>query len=183
MECLANHFGYPVGIFNLPHPFTYSAVELTVINFLKRFAILLISRHLPYEDDHRRGILHGGVNADRSVTSAGTARHHCNAWKARHLAIGFSHICGTAFLPTRDCPDFVRRIMQSVNQRQIAFSRHAKHRVHPVYFQGVGKHLSAGSLLGSVVAGVIVHFKSLQLLKRRRLYPGRHLYKFGTMMR
>src|SRR4029453_7243279 len=69
-----------------------------VIPLLEGLALDLVARHLADEENHRRRILEGGVDADRGVGGAGPAGDEADAGPAGQLAIGLGHVGGATFL-------------------------------------------------------------------------------------
>src|SRR5207302_8180222 len=100
-------------------------------------------RHLADEDHHRRGILEGGVHADRAVGGAGPARHEEHARLAGELAVGLGHVRGAAFLAANDELDLLPQIVQPVEHRQAALARHAEGDAHALRSERVGEDAPA----------------------------------------
>ncbi len=84
------------------------------------------------------------VHADRGVGGTRSARDHADARLARQFAVGFGHIGGPGFVATRDDLD-LRMVDESVQHRQIALARHAKHAGHAVDRQRFNKAAGSGS--------------------------------------
>ena len=67
-------FGDALGAIDLRGPLGHAAVHPPIVDLLERFAIDEVAADLADEHDHRRRILHGGVDADRGVRRARAAR-------------------------------------------------------------------------------------------------------------
>ena len=110
----------------LRHAERAGAEDLAVVEFLKRFAVALIGRHLADEQHHRRRILERGVQTDRRIARAGAARHEAHARPRRQLALRFGHEGRTAFVAAGDEADALGMRVKAVEHRQVAFARHAE---------------------------------------------------------
>lgn len=105
--------------------------HLAVVDLLEALAVHRVARDLADEQDHRRGVLEGGVHADRGMAGAGTARHHRDARPAGELAVGLRHVRGARLVARIDQPDR-RRIVQRVEHLEVALARHAERHVGAV---------------------------------------------------
>ena len=102
MEGAADEFRDARRVVDLGRPFGDRREHAAVVDLLEGLALGLIAGHLPHEQDHRRRVLHGGVNADGGVAGAGAARDETDAGPARQLAGGLRHIGGPALVPAGD---------------------------------------------------------------------------------
>ena len=91
-------FGDAIGTVDLCHPFGERAVHGPVIDLLERFAVALVGRHLPDEQDHRRRILKRHMDAGGRVGGARSTRDHGDARPAGEFAMGLGHHGRPAFL-------------------------------------------------------------------------------------
>ena len=132
-------------VVNLDHPLRQLAEHRAVVDFLEGLAPHLVASDLPDEQDHRRGVLLGDVDADARVRRARPARHHADARPAGHLAVGLRHGSGPAFVLRNDEFDVVRYVVQGIQHFQITFSGNAEHPVHAVQPQGIHQHAAGGS--------------------------------------
>ena len=133
--------GMRAGVVDLHRPFGDAAEEALVVHLLPCLALPDAARHLADEQDDRRGILHGDVDAGRGIGGAGAARHQADAGLAGELAVAVGHHRRAAFLAADDRPD--RRIVQRVEHGQIAFARHAIEALDAVRLQRLDDQLSA----------------------------------------
>ena len=85
------------------------------------------------------------MHANRSITGARRAGDHGDPGLARELAEGLGHVCRSAFLTAADHLDLVRRVVQSINQGEIALTRHAERCIDVMNFQLVSKNLTSGT--------------------------------------
>ena len=129
-------------VVDLDRPFRDAAEKALVVDLLPGLALLDAARDLADEQDHRRGILHGDVDAGRRIGGARTARDEANAGPAGKLALAIGHHRRSAFLAADDGAD--RRIVQRIEHRQIGFSGHAEDTLDAVCFERVDDQLSAG---------------------------------------
>ena len=77
VEGAGDVLGQAVGVVHLGDPLGEAeragAEHLPVVDFLEGLAVALLARHLADEDDERRRVLEGGVDADRGVARARAA--------------------------------------------------------------------------------------------------------------
>ena len=125
MKGVTDVFGYAGRIFDLGDPFGHLAEHAAVVDFLKGFALDLMAGDLADEQNHRRGILKGDMNPGRGIGRPWAAGHETDAGPAGHLAVGFGHDGGPAFLAADHQIDF-GRVDHGVEHGKIAFSRHAE---------------------------------------------------------
>ena len=75
LEGLVDQLGDALGQIDLCNPFRERREHFAEIDLLKGLAVELVAGDLADENDHRRRILEGGVDADRGVACARTASH------------------------------------------------------------------------------------------------------------
>ncbi|MNG08121.1 hypothetical protein D3C84_914580 [compost metagenome] len=126
-------------------PFCQGAEHLAKIDFLKGFAILLVASHLANEQNHRRGILERGVDADRGIGCPRASGDEADAWLAGEFAVGFGHIGRAAFLTADDQVDFFLYVMQCIEYREVALSRHTESSFDAVDAQGIHQNLTSAT--------------------------------------
>ncbi len=157
---LADIFRDAGGVVDLRHPFRHRTEHAAEIDLLERLALHLVARDLADEQDHRRGILERGVDADRGVGGTRAARHEADAGPARHLAVGLRHVGGAAFLPADDEPDLVAGVVQGIERGQIAFPGHAESGIDAVDLERVDQDLTAGAqVAGSRHGGTLFNWQ------------------------
>ena len=140
--------GNGLGALNPQHRLGDAAIDPTVIQFLKRLAPPLMARILADEQQHRRGILKRGVDADHGIGGAGPPGDKTNPRLAAQLAAGLGHISGPAFLATRYQPDAPAVMIKSVQRAQVTFAGDAERVGHPVGRQAVHQHPAAAAFAG-----------------------------------
>ena len=86
-------------IVDLGRPFGHGAEHRAVVELLERLALAHVARDLADEQDHRRRILLGDVDAGRGVGGAGPAGDEADAGPAGDLADRLRHHGGAALLP------------------------------------------------------------------------------------
>ena len=148
MEGARDIFGNPRGDVDLRRPFGDRAEHLAVIDFLKRLAIHHVAADLADQHDHRRRILERGVDADRRMAGAGTARHHADAGLAGQLAVGLGHVGGAGLVAGVDELEAVAHVEQRIQHFQIALARYAEGHVGAVDQELVDQDLAAGARIG-----------------------------------
>jgi hypothetical protein len=111
------------GVVHLVDRLGHGAEELGIVDLLEGAAAALLARHLAdqHHDGHR--VLLGDMDGDRAVRGAGAAADGEHAHAAGHLGLGHRHEAGARFMPAGDGGD--PGVAQRVEQRQIAFARHA----------------------------------------------------------
>ena len=102
------------------------AEHLAVVEFLEGLAVALVAGHLADEQDHRRGVLERGVQADAGVGGARAARDEADARPAAELALRLGHERRAAFLAAGDEADALAVLVKAVEHRQVALARHAE---------------------------------------------------------
>ena len=137
-------FRYPCRIVDLAGPFGELAHHPTEVDLLEGFAFGHAARDLADEDDHRRGILARGVDADARIGRPGAAGDEADAGPPGQLAVGFRHIGRAALLAAGDDADPVAHVEKRVEGRDIALARDAEDRIHAMGEQGVRQDLAAG---------------------------------------
>ncbi len=119
-------FGNALRAIDLRNPLGYAAVHLAIVDFLERFAVDHVAADLADEDDHRRGILSGCVNADGRIRRARAAGHKRKSGAAGELAMGLRHVRGATLLPANDESESVADTVHRVEDSQIALAGNAE---------------------------------------------------------
>src|SRR5262249_6709561 len=112
---------------------------------LERLPIGEASRHLADQEDDRRRVLRGGVDADRSVGRARAAGDQRDAGAAGELAVGVGHVRGATLVPADDEPDPVARVVEPVQDGQVALARDAEDVVDALGQKALDQDLAAGA--------------------------------------
>ncbi len=116
---------------DLGNPFGDAAVHLAIVDFLERFAVDHVAADLAHEDDHRRRILRGRVNADSRVGGARAAGHERKSRAAGQLAAGLRHVRGATLLPANDEAESVAGVVHRVEDGQVTLAGNAERQVAP----------------------------------------------------
>ncbi len=119
-----HHFADPSGLVDLPHGLGDAPEEVAVIDLLEGAAAALMARHLADEHYHRHSVLLCHVHGDRAVGGPGAATHHETLGFAGDLGFGDRHESGARLVPADD-GRYAVRIMQGVEQGEVALARHA----------------------------------------------------------
>src|SRR5437870_2906388 len=143
MEGVAHVFGDAARVVDLRGPLRDVPEHAAVVDLLERLAVGEGARHLTGEEDERRRILGGGVDADRRVRRPRTARDQRDAGPPAELAVGVGHVRGAALVPADDEADTVARVVQPVQHRQMALARDAEDVVHALDEQALHQDLPA----------------------------------------
>jgi hypothetical protein len=111
---------------------THLAEHAAEIDFLEGFAFNHVVADLADEQNHRRRILERGVNADRGIGGARSARDKSDARLPGHFSVGVGHVGDAAFLAADDEFEFIAALMDGVEHRQIGFTGYAEAEVGAV---------------------------------------------------
>ncbi len=130
MERARDELGDPVGVVDLLDPLRHRAEHVAVVDLLERLPAHHVAADLADQEDQRRRVLEGGVDAAGGVRRAGAARDHADARPAGELAVGVGHVRRADLVTAGDEAD--RRVVERVEHRQVALARHAEGDVHPV---------------------------------------------------
>ena len=133
------------GIVDLRHPLGHRPEHAPVVDLLECFALGEIVAHLADEEHERRGILVGGVNANRRVGRAGTARDESDARLAGQLRIGIRHEGRAGFVPVHDQLDHLARVVERVKHADVALPGHTESVVDALDQQLVDEDASAAA--------------------------------------
>src|SRR6516165_5716114 len=130
------------GIVDLDHPLGNGAEEMGVIKFLSGLASARRAADLPDQEHHGSGIVSGAVQRNARISGARSACHDANTGRARCLGIAFGHKRCAAFLPIGDELD-LRKIDQTVDDRDIAFAWYAENMFHSFVLQTLSYRMAA----------------------------------------
>src|SRR3546814_21009642 len=112
------------GVIDLGHPLGELAEHAAVVDLLERLALGHVAPDLADEEDHRRRILEGDMDAGAGAGRARPARHEADAGPAGQLAIGIGpHRCATC-LAAAGIGD-LRRVVEGVEPGEVALPGHA----------------------------------------------------------
>ncbi len=114
-----------------------------IVDFLERFLAHVLFRHLTDQQNHRRRVLLRGMHADRGVGGARAPRDHHHAGAPGQAGVGAGHECGAAFVAAGHHVD-AGKVMQRVQNAQIAFAGHHKHAVDRVGGQHPDQRVGGG---------------------------------------
>ena len=121
------------------------------VGLLERLAAEKAPFYLPDQQQHRRRILKGGVNADSGIASARAAGDQANAGFSRQLAVRLGHHRGAVLMPAGDHVEPAGDIVKRIENRQIALAWNAKHPLCAMRQQRVDHQLPAGAELPSAL--------------------------------
>ena len=142
MERARDDLRDPRRIIDLGRPLGHRAEHGAIVELLERVAPAHLAPDLADEQDHRRGILLRDVDAGGRIGGAGSTRHEGDARTPGELADRLRHHGGAAFLAADRDGDVA--IVESVEHRQIAFSRNAEYVADPLQDQLVDEDLRGG---------------------------------------
>jgi len=135
----------------LRHAQGAGAQHLSVVDFLEGLAVALVGSDLADEQDHRRRILEGGVQADAGIGRAGAARHEADAGPAGQLALRLGHEGGAALLPAGHEADALAVLMEAVEDREITLAGNAEDIGDALLDQGLDEDMTGGTGDGAVL--------------------------------
>ena len=148
VERLAHELGDARRIVDLDDPFAQRREEPPVLDLLERLAVGVPALDLADEHHHRRRVLGRGMQPRRGVAGAGTPRDHDHPGPPGELAAGFRHVRGAALVPAGDGGDRIARVVEGVEDREIALARHAEDGVDAVDPEGIDQDPAAGAPIG-----------------------------------
>ena len=124
-------------------------VHPRVVQLLEGLAPQMRARHLADEEDERRRVLRGRVDADGSVRRTGRARDEADAGLARQLPVPLRHVRRARLVAGDDEPD--RCVAERVEDGDVALARDAERRVDAVHNQLVDEDLRTGAGQGTMI--------------------------------
>ena len=141
--------GQPVGVLDLGHPLGHAQgarpEHLAVVQLLEGLAVALVAGHLADEQDHRRGVLEGRVQADAGVGRPRAAGDEAHPGATAELALRLGHEGGPALLPASHEADALAVLVKPVEDGQIALPGHAEDRVHALLDQALHQRMAGQS--------------------------------------
>ena len=132
-------------VVHLRDPFGELAEHAPVVDLLECLAIEDVAAGLSDEEQERRRVLEGGVDAHRGVGRARASRDEGDAGAAGELSVGIRHVRGAAFVPADDDADLFLRVVEGVEKTEVAFARDAEDVVGALGDEGPGQDLAAGA--------------------------------------
>lgn len=142
--------GNSTNVRNLRCPFCQGCEHGPEVDFLKALAIPNVAPDLPDKENHWRGVLERGVDANGGVGRAGTTRHETYARPPGQLSEGVGHVGRAAFVAAYDKIDLIANVVKCIQDGQIALPRYAERAVHILREEAVHQNLptpSAGARL------------------------------------
>ena len=143
------------------------AEEGAIVHLLKRAAPAHGALDLADEQDQRRGIVLGDVDAVRGVGRARPARDEGDAGPAGEARRRFRHHRRAGLLPAHRHLRSTRHAARRA--RRDRFAGHAEHVLHALGGELVDEDLSAGAEVGSVMARSSMR---REFIERGRCHPG-----------
>ena len=128
-------------IVDLGHPFGDRAEHRAVVELLERLAVAHVAPDLADEQDHRRRVLSGNMQAGRRIGGAGPAGDEADAGPAGRLADRLRHHRGAALLAAHR--QFDRTAIHAVERGDVALARHAEHMAHAMDDELIGEDFAA----------------------------------------
>ena len=151
-HCLRDDLGGPLGVVEDHHAFGARVEPRLDVELLERLAVPVRKRNQSDKEQHRSGVLPGGVQADVGVRCPGSPRDHGDAGTLVHLAVGLGHVGGAALVSADHSFDV--RAVQPVEDVQEAFPGDNKGAFHPVRHERINNHV-AGGLEGAGAVEVV----------------------------
>ena len=137
--------GDAVGAVDLRDPLRHRPEHAPVVDLLERLALLLVGGDLP--DEQHRAASSPGTRCGRRPTACvapGPRVTRQTPGPPGELAVGLGHVRGARLVAARDQAD--RRVVQPVEQREVALARDAEGDVGAVHGELVHEHLAAVTL-------------------------------------
>ncbi len=151
-HCLRDNLGGPLWVVEDHHAFGARVEPRLDVELLERLAVPVRKRNQSDKEQHRSGVLPGGVQADVGVRCPGSPRDHGDAGTLVQLAVGLGHVRGAALVSADYSFDV--RAVQPVEDVQEAFPRDNKGAFHPVRHERINNHV-AGGLEGAGAVEVV----------------------------
>ena len=139
---LWNTLGVVDALYPLGHASGARPKEVEVVDLLKRFAVSEVAADIAYKQNHRRAVLEGRVDAYRRIGSPRPPRDKTNAWTAAQTSLRVRHIGSAAFLAVDHKLNLVSVSMESIQNRQITLTRHAKRVGHALFYQALDQQMA-----------------------------------------
>ena len=155
VEGVAHVLGGAVGAVDRGDPLRHLPEHPPVVHLLERLALDEVGPDLADEEDHRRRVLERGVDADRRVGRARAASDEADAGFAGELAVRLRHVGRAAVLARDDQLDRVLRVVQRVENGEIALPWNAERGVDAVDLQLIHQNLRGGARLELVLHRVM----------------------------
>src|SRR5258708_7741524 len=144
MEGVTHVLVHALGAVDLRDPLRHRPEHVAVVHLLERFAVGEFARHLADEKDHRSGVLLRGVHADRSVGRSGPSRDEADPRAPGDLGPGLGHVRGAAVLARDDQAYGIARVVERVENGEIALAGYAECGIDAVDFQRIDEDLGRG---------------------------------------
>ena len=93
------------GLLDLERELRHRAESLAVVELLECLPAPVLERHLTDEEDQRRGVLKGCVDAGGSMSRSGRTRDEADAGPAGQLSVRLGHVRGAGLVPGYHEPD------------------------------------------------------------------------------
>ena len=132
-ERLGHVLGDPVRAVDLPRRLRDPAEHLRVVELLPGLSPAERARHLPDEQDHRRGVLLRRVHSDCGLRRARPARDEADTRPPRQLPVRLGGVGGALLVATGDEAD--RRVVERVEHGQVALAGEAEREVDAVQLE------------------------------------------------
>ena len=116
--------------FRLEHCLRDAGKHLVVVDFLERLPSLGGGRHIADHQQHWHRILSGDMQTDGRIGRTGPAADEADRRLAGNSAIGRAGKGNARFMAGRDEADGIRPALQPREDREVAFSRNRKGRIH-----------------------------------------------------
>src|SRR3954466_11162760 len=145
VEGVAHIFRDAPRVVDLRHPLGELSEHPPEIDLLERLAIEEIATGLTDEEDDRRRILEGRVDAYRRMRGSGAPGDERNPRAARQLAVRVRHVGRARFVATDDEADLLALVVEAVEEREVALAGDAEDVVGTLDDEAPRQDLSARS--------------------------------------
>ena len=135
-------------VVDLRHPFRQRAEHPAVIDFLEAFAVGLGEGDLADEQQHRRAVLLGDVDADGAVAGARAACDHGRGAASGELAVGLGRVHRAGFEAAGDQAELIMHGIQPVQDVEIALAGDAEDVIDALRHQSIRQHTAPSAGLG-----------------------------------
>jgi len=177
IDGVGNDLGDAFGVVDLGDPFGEGCEHLAVIDFLEGVATGVLVRDLADEQQHRRAVLVGDVDADGAMAGAGATGDHRGGGAAGEFAECVGHVDRAGLEPAGDELDFALVVVEAVEGVEEAFAGNLEDVVDALGDEGVGKDAAAVACCGGAGLAGLGEFhwvRSPVSRKDRRVGGTRH---------
>ena len=142
IDRMGDNFRNALRLVDLRDPFRDRGKHPPVVDFLECVAAGILMRDLADEQQHRRRVLHGDVDADRAVACAGTSGDEGSRRAAGELAVGLGHVDRARFESAGDQLQLLPHVVEAIQRVEEALAWHFEYVIDTLRHQRVRQDAS-----------------------------------------